>query len=82
MDTIILEELEEKIALAIKKGLIPPTNKEVEFTMNRAGMASCIEIWSCSNRRDSDRTVVAIPDEMQSEFVFSKTAKHLKNITT
>ena len=79
MNKTIYEELEKMIQLAIEKGLIPPINKGVEFTVDGTGQASCVEFWNCSKRRDSDRTVVvAIPDEMQSEFVFSEAAKHVK----
>ena len=77
MNNIIYEELEKMIQLAIKKGLIPPTNKGIEFTVDRTGKASCIEFWSCSKRLD-DRTVVEIPKKMQSEFIFSEAAKHVK----
>ena len=81
MDQIILEELEKMIELAIEKGLISSQDfKEIEFNVDVHGRASCIEIWTCSNRRDTDRTVVEIPKKMQREFVFSEAAKHLKNL--
>ena len=78
MDTIILDELQTKIALAIETGLIPSKNyKEIEFTVDRAGRASCIEFWSCSARYPCDHVVVEIPDDLQSRFVFRSTAKYL-----
>jgi hypothetical protein len=78
MDQIVLEELEKMIQLAIAKGLIAPKKyKEIEFTVDVHGRASYIEFWNSSARRDSDRTVVEIPADLQSRFVFRSTAKYL-----
>jgi hypothetical protein len=78
MNKIILDELQTKIALAIETGLIPSNEyKELEFTVDVHGRASYIEFWSCSARRDSDRTVVEIPADLQSRFVFRSTATYL-----
>ena len=78
MDIIILDELKKMITLAIDKGLIPQNKyKEIEFTVDEDGRASHIEFWSCSKRSDSDRTVVEIPADLQSRFVFRSTAKYL-----
>jgi len=77
MDKIILDEVEKMIALAIDKGLIPKNYKEIEFNVLGNGQAISIEHWKTRERRNSDRTVVEIPDEMQSEFIFKNTVKHL-----
>ena len=78
MDKIILDEVEKMIRLGIEKGLIPKNYKEVEFNVLGNGQAVSVEIWKTSERRDSDRTVVEIPDEMQSEFIFKNTVKTFK----
>ena len=78
MDQIVLEELEKMIQLAIAKGLIAPKKyKEIEFTVDVHGRASYIEFWNSSARRDSDRTIVAIPGDLQSRFVFKNTSNFL-----
>ena len=81
MDKIILEEVEKMIQLAIDKGLIPKNYKEIDFNVLGDGQAVSVEIWKTSERRGSDRTVVEIPGVMQSEFIFSEAAKHLKKFT-
>ena len=81
MDKIILEEVEKMIQLAIDKGLIPKNYKEIDFDVLGNGQAVSVEIWKTSERRDSDRNVVEIPLKMQSEFVFSEAAKHLKKLS-
>ena len=79
MDKIILDEVEKMIRLGIEKGLIPKNYKEIEFNVLGNGQAISIEIWKTRERRNEDRTIVEIPDEMQSEFIFKNTAEHLKN---
>ena len=79
MDKIILDEVEKMIALAIDKGLIPKNYKEIEFNVLGNGQALSIEIWKTSERRNEDRTIVEIPDEIQYKFIFKNTAKYLKN---
>ena len=79
MDKIILEELEKMIQLAIAKGLIPSKDfKEIEFNILECGQAVSIEYWSCSKRCDSDRTIIDIPDDLQSRFIFKNTVKPFK----
>ena len=78
MDIVILKELEEKIALAIDKGLIPQNKyKEIEFTVDADGRASHIEFWNSSERLDCSHVVVEIPKKLLSNFVFRNTANHL-----
>ena len=79
MDKNILEELEKMVQLAIAKGLIPKNYKEIEFNVLGNGQAVSVEIWKTSERRDSDRTVVEIPGDLQDIFIFKNTAKYLKN---
>ena len=79
MQDVILAELEEMIQLAIAKGLIAPKKyKEIEFNIVRNGQAVSVEMWTTSERRDEDHTIIDIPIEIQDEFIFKNTVKTFK----
>ena len=79
MDIVVLKELEEKIALAIDKGLIPQNKyKEIEFNVLGNGQSISIEHWPNSDRADEEHSVVQIPVEIQDLFVFKNTVQTFK----
>ena len=75
MQAKILKEVESKICLAKKYGLVPRDIMEIEFTIDQSGQGSTIEYWPTFKR--IKRFEVDIPKKHRDQFIFCVSAAFL-----
>ena len=76
-NTSMNKELFNMIAKAKDEKLLPSNVNitEIEWSVDRNGVASVIEYWKTSLRVDSERVEVIIPESLRSGYFFIEAAR-------